>query len=96
MAQAALDRMADQARTTAAITPARLEAFSKLVCEKLDTADVQARKAYLRSVIAQIKVGDGKIRVFNDKTALARDGHRPKHQRSKCSRLCTRLASQSE
>ena len=41
------------------------------MCEKLDTADVQARKAYLRSVIAQIEVGDGKIRVFSDKTALA-------------------------
>ena len=71
MAQAALDRIAVQSRTRAAITPARLEAFSKLMCEKLDTADVQARKAYLRSVIAQIEVGDGKIRVFSDKTALA-------------------------
>jgi hypothetical protein len=71
VAQAALDRMAVQARTRAAITPARLEAFSKLMCEKLDTADVQARKAYLQSVIAQIEVGDGRIRVFSDKTALA-------------------------
>ena len=71
MAQTALDRLASQARTRAAITPARLDAFSKLMCEKLDTADVQARKAYLRSVIAQIEVGDGKIRVFSDKTALA-------------------------
>src|SRR5215471_15262264 len=26
-----------------AITPARLQAFSKLICEKLETADVQAR-----------------------------------------------------
>jgi hypothetical protein len=41
------------------------------MCEKLDTADVQSRKAYLRSVIAQIEVGDGKVRVFSDKSALA-------------------------
>jgi site-specific DNA recombinase len=71
VAQAALDRLVVQSRTKAAITPARLEAFSKLMCEKLETADVQARKAYLRSVIAQIEVGDGKIRVFSDKTTLA-------------------------
>ena len=69
--QAALDRMANQARSTAAITPARLEAFSRLMRQKLDTADMQARKAYLRSVITQIEVGDGKIRVLSDKSALA-------------------------
>jgi site-specific DNA recombinase len=39
--------------------------------EKLDTADVQARKAYLRSVIAQVEVGDGKVRVLSDKAVLA-------------------------
>ena len=71
VAQAALDRMASLTRSSAAITPARLEAFSQLMCQKLDAADVQARKAYLRSVIAQIEVGDGKIRVFSDKAALA-------------------------
>ena len=71
VAQAALDRMASLARSSAAITPARLQAFSQLMCQKLDAADVQARKAYLRSVIAQIEVDDGKIRVFSDKAALA-------------------------
>ena len=40
----AFDRLAVQAHTGAAITPSRLEAFSKLMCEKLDTADIQARK----------------------------------------------------
>jgi hypothetical protein len=64
-------RLTVQAHTRAAITPSRLEAFSKLICKKLDTADVQARKAYLRSVIAQIEVGDGKIKVFSEKGALA-------------------------
>jgi hypothetical protein len=51
-------------------SPARLDAFSKLLCEKLDTADVQARKASLSAVIA-LEAGDGKIKVFTDKTALA-------------------------
>ena len=71
LAQASLDRMASQTRASAAITPDRLEAFSRLMREKLETADMQARKAYLRSVIAQIEVGDGTIRVFSDKTELA-------------------------
>jgi len=71
VAQAALDRIAAQARTADAITPARLEAFSKLIREKLDTAEVRARQAYLRSVITQIEVGDDKIRVYSDKAALA-------------------------
>ena len=92
VAQSALDRMAAQAHTSAAITPARLEAFSKLMREKLDTADVRARQAYLRSVIAQVEVGDGKIRVYSDKTALAAAACGQNTQRSKSSRFCTQLA----
>jgi hypothetical protein len=71
VAQAALDRMVDQTRASAAITPARLEAFSQLMREKLDVADAKARKAYLQSVVSQVEVDDGKIRVFSDRTALA-------------------------
>jgi site-specific DNA recombinase len=39
--------------------------------EKLETADVQAKKAYLRSVIAQIEVGDDKVRIVGEKASLA-------------------------
>ena len=70
-AQAALDRIAIQSRVSAEITPIRLEAFSRLMRDKLDTGDVQARKAYLKSIIAQVEVGDDKIRVFSDKAVLA-------------------------
>ena len=96
VAQTAFDRMTVQANTRAAITPARLEAFSKLMREKLDTADVQARKAYLRSVIAEIEVGDGKIRVFSDKTALAATAIGQNTGAPKVRRFCTRLAGQLE
>ena len=41
-AQDALDRIAVQSRARAAITPIRLEAFSQLMREKLDTGDVHA------------------------------------------------------
>jgi site-specific DNA recombinase len=71
VAQSALDRMAAQVHSGTAITPTRLEAFSKLMREKLETSDIRARQAYLRSVIAQIEVGDGRIRVYSDRTELA-------------------------
>jgi site-specific DNA recombinase len=46
LAQAALDRLVVQARTAATITPDRLEAFSQLMRDKLDTGDARSRKAY--------------------------------------------------
>jgi hypothetical protein len=48
-----------------------LDRFSQLVCEKLEAGDVQARKAYLQTVLDQVEVGDTKIRVLADKAALA-------------------------
>jgi len=68
---AQLERMVTQARTNSAITPQRLQNFSRLIQEKFDTGDIQAKKAYLRSVIAQIEVGDDKVRIIGDKTSLA-------------------------
>ena len=61
--------MVDQTHTSAAITHARLAAFSQLMREKLDGADAKTRKAYLQSVVSQ--VDDEKIRVFSDRTTLA-------------------------
>ena len=55
----------------AGITPAKLAAFSSLMRDKLGSADVRARQAYLRSVIAQVEVGQERIRIYSDKTALA-------------------------
>ncbi len=69
--QTSLDRIALQVKARATITRDRLEAFSKLMREKLDTGDTRARKAYLQSVISQIEVDDDKIRIIGDKAALA-------------------------
>src|SRR5262249_47521686 len=41
--QTSLDRIAVQAHARAAITPARLESFSRVMNEKLDCGDVQAK-----------------------------------------------------
>src|SRR5262249_32278922 len=69
--RASLDRIAIQAETRATITRDPLEAFSKLMREKLDTGDTRARKAYLQSVISQIEVDDDKVRIIGDKPTLA-------------------------
>jgi hypothetical protein len=69
---ATLERLVTQARSNAAITPQRLQNFSRLIQEKLDAGDIQAKKAYLRSLIAQIEVvGDDKVRIFGEKASLA-------------------------
>ena len=68
---ATLERIVTQARSTSAITPQRLQSFSCLMQEKLDTGDIQSKKAYLRSVIAQIEVGDDKVRIIGEKAPLA-------------------------
>ena len=39
--------------------------------EKLDSGDIQARKAYLRSVISAIEVDDDVIRIIGEKASLA-------------------------
>jgi site-specific DNA recombinase len=71
IAQVSLDRMTIQAHARATITPARLEVFSRLMCEKLHTGDAQARKAYLRSVISYIEIDDDRVRIVGEKATLA-------------------------
>ncbi len=71
IAQASLERIGEQSRNAAAITPERIEAFSALLREKLETGDTQARKAYLRSIISRIEVDDHKIRIIGEKASLA-------------------------
>ena len=63
--------MITQARTNAAITPQRLQNFSRLMQAKLDTGDIQVKKAYLHSVISLIEVGADKIRIIGEKASLA-------------------------
>ena len=71
IARVSLDRISTQSQTRAVITPDRLEAFAGLIRAKLDTADTRSRKAYLQSVVNHIEVGDDKVRIYGDKTALA-------------------------
>ena len=42
-----------------------------LVRKKIETADIQARKAYLATVVSEVRVDDHKIQIFGDKDSLA-------------------------
>ncbi len=65
-----LERIEIQARQGFRVTPEHIEAFSKLMREKLDNGDTQARKAYLRSVISRIEVDDKTVRIIGEKASL--------------------------
>ena len=69
--QVTLDRIETQGRQSSNVTPERIEAFTRLMREKLDTGDTQARKAYLRSVISRIEVDDQKISIIGEKATIA-------------------------
>ena len=71
LAQASLERIATQAATSRALTPDRIAAFVDLVRQKIETADIQARKDYLASVVSEIRVDDQKVQIIGDKASLA-------------------------
>ena len=71
MAQASFDRIAEQSRDRSTLTPERIKAFTKLMHDKLENGDVQARKAYLRVVISEIRVDDDKVSIIGDKATLS-------------------------
>ena len=63
--------MAAQAATSRALTPERIAIFVNLVRQKIETADILARKAYLQVVAPEIRVDDHKIQIIGDKANLA-------------------------
>ena len=71
LAHASLESIARQAATSRAVTPDRIAAFVDLVRQKIETADIQARKAYLQVVAPEIRIGDHKIQIIGDKANLA-------------------------
>ena len=71
LAQASLERIATQAATSRALTPERITAFVDLVRQKIETADIQARKAYLATVVSEVRIHDHKIQIIGDKASLA-------------------------
>ena len=66
-----LERLSGTNGASSALTPERIETFTRLISEKLENGDVQARKAYLRSIILAIEVENERIRIIGEKSSLA-------------------------
>ncbi|MCW5688238.1 MAG: recombinase family protein [Pseudolabrys sp.] len=69
-AKAALDRARAQCATATVIDTVKIDAFARLMTEKLDTGDTHARKTYIRSVVDAVEVGDQAIRIVGSKDVL--------------------------
>ncbi|MFN4923525.1 recombinase family protein [Bradyrhizobium sp.] len=69
-AKAALDHARVQCGTAAAIDAGKIDAFARLMNEKLDTADINTRKGYIHSIIDAIEVDDKAIRIIGSKDIL--------------------------
>ncbi len=69
-AKAALDRARAQCGSVTTIDSAKIDAFARLMNEKLDTGDTNARKAYIRSIVDAIEADDNAIRIIGSKDAL--------------------------
>jgi site-specific DNA recombinase len=68
-AKAAYDRARAQCGTVAMIDSVKIDAFARLMTEKLDNGDTNARKGYIRSIIDAIEVDDKAIRIIGNKTS---------------------------
>lgn len=71
IAQGSLDRIKSNLTAKAAITPAKIDQFTKLMRERLREGEVSARKAWLVSLIQKIEVDDQEIRISGSKDALS-------------------------
>ena len=69
-AQAAYDHAASQALPSASIDPEKVAAFSNLMTDLLDNGETPARKAYLRTLIGAIIVGDKSVKIVGSKEAV--------------------------
>jgi hypothetical protein len=69
-AKAALDRARAQCGTVAAIDAQKIDAFARLMTDKLDNGDTNARKGYIRSIIDAVEVDDEAVRIIGSKDVL--------------------------
>ena len=69
-AKAALDRARAQCGTVAAIDSTKIDAFARLMTERLENGDTNARKGYIRSIVDAIEVDDKAVRIVGNKDVL--------------------------
>jgi site-specific DNA recombinase len=69
-AKAVFDRARAQCGTVATIDSAKIDAFARSMCKKLEDGDTNARKGYIRSIVDATDVDDKAIRVIGNKDVL--------------------------
>jgi site-specific DNA recombinase len=69
-AKAALDHARTGCGTSAAIDAQKINAFARLMSDKLDTGDINTRKGYIRPIIDAVEVDDRNIRIIGSKDIL--------------------------
>jgi site-specific DNA recombinase len=69
-AKAALDHARARCGTAAAIDAQRIDAFARLMNQKLDTGDTNSRNGYIRSIIDAVEVDDHAIRIIGSRDIL--------------------------
>jgi site-specific DNA recombinase len=69
-AKAALAHARARCGTSAVIDAEKIDAFARLMSEKLGTADTNTRKSYIRSIIDAVEVDDLAIRIIGNKDVL--------------------------
>ena len=69
-AKAALDHARAWRGTAAAIDAQKIEAFARLMSDKLSTGDTNTRKSYIRSIIDAVEVDDRAIRIIGSRDVL--------------------------
>jgi site-specific DNA recombinase len=69
-AKAALDHARARCGTTEAIDAEKIDAFARLMSDKLDIGDINTRKGYIRSIVDAVEVDDHAIRIIGSKDVL--------------------------
>ncbi|WP_374308935.1 recombinase family protein [Methylocella sp.] len=78
-AKAALERAQAQGTNAASLDPEKVARFAALMSELLENGETPARKAYLRTLLSTIVVGEKTVRIIGSKDVLqaAISGNRP-------------------
>lgn len=68
--RAALERIHATSIFPRGVNAESIEAFSRLIQDKLDNGDINTKKRYIRSVVGGIEVDDGAIRIIGSRAVL--------------------------
>ncbi|MBN8968403.1 MAG: hypothetical protein J0G95_08065 [Rhizobiales bacterium] len=69
-AKAALDHAHAQCGTATVIDVQKIDAFARLMNDKLDAGDTNARKGYIHSIIDAVEVDDHAVRIIGSRDIL--------------------------